>query len=316
MLSKVESTNDIVTRDEYANFELEFEWKLHEGGNAGMFYRGTEEFQKIYFTAPEYQLLDDADASRRQEPADLGRRRLCALSGARGRGEAGRQWNSSRIVARGAHVEHWLNGQKVVEYEVGEPRLGGEGQGQQVRDVGQVRSNHQGPHRHPGRSRGRAGHPQHAHPHPAMSDGNDITRREAVARTALFLGGTLAASSIAGVRGNAWALTAAPGWRAGTLTAGQSELVATIAEHIIPATDTPGARAAGVHRFVDVVLSDFYKDDERKRFLDGLAALEARAERELGAPFLKATPQQQLALLTRWTPSRIRRPSGAGSSAA
>ena len=129
-----------------------------------------------------------------------------------------------------------------------------------------------------------------------MSD--DITRREAVARTALFLGGTVAASSIAGVRGDAWARTIAPEWRAGTLTAGQSELVATIAEHIIPATDTPGARAAGVHRFIDVILSDYYKDGERKRFLDGLAALEARAERELGAPFLKATPKQRLGLLT------------------
>ena len=131
-----------------------------------------------------------------------------------------------------------------------------------------------------------------------MSDGQDITRREAVARTALFLGGTLAASSIAGVRGDAWVRAAAPGWRSGTLTAGQSELVATIAEHIIPATDTPGARAAGVHRFIDVILSDYYKDDERKRFLDGLTQLEARAERELGAPFMKSTAAKQLALLT------------------
>ena len=131
-----------------------------------------------------------------------------------------------------------------------------------------------------------------------MSEGNDITRREAVARTALFLGGTLAASSIAGVRGDAWARAAAPGWRAGTLTAGQSELVATIAEHIIPATDTPGARAAGVHRFIDVILSDYYKDDERKKFLDGLTQLEARAEKELGTPFMKSTAAKQLALLT------------------
>jgi gluconate 2-dehydrogenase gamma chain len=131
-----------------------------------------------------------------------------------------------------------------------------------------------------------------------MSDGNDLTRREALARAALVVGGTLAASSIAGVRGDAWARATVPAWRAGTLTAGQSELVATIAEHIIPATDTPGARAAGVHRFVDVILSDYYKDEERRRFLDGLSALDARAEKELGAPFLKATPKQQLALLT------------------
>ena len=132
-----------------------------------------------------------------------------------------------------------------------------------------------------------------------MSDGRDITRREAVTRTAMFLGGTLAASHLSGLRGEAWLRAAAPDWRAGTLTAGQSELVATIAEHIIPATDTPGARAAGVNRFVDVILSDYYKDDERKKFLDGLAQLEARAEKELGAPFMKATAKQQLDLLTR-----------------
>src|SRR5436190_2025048 len=114
-----------------------------------------------------------------------------------------------------------------------------------------------------------------------MSQGNDITRREAVARTALILGGTLAASSLSGVRGSAWARAAAPDWRAGTLDPDQSELVATIAEHIIPATDTPGARAAGVHRFVDVMLSNYYKEGERKQFLDGLAQLDARARKEL-----------------------------------
>lgn len=129
-----------------------------------------------------------------------------------------------------------------------------------------------------------------------MSD--DITRREAVTRTALLLGGTLAASSISGVHGNAWAKTLAPSWRADTLSAEQRELVATIAEHIIPATDTPGARAAGVDRFIDAMLTDYYKPDERSRFLQGLADLDARARKEYGAPFLKTTARQQVALLT------------------
>ena len=129
-----------------------------------------------------------------------------------------------------------------------------------------------------------------------MSD--DITRREAVTRTALLLGGTLAASSISGVHGNAWAKTLAPSWRADTLSAEQRELVATIAEHIIPATDTPGARAAGVDRFIDAMLTDYYKADERSRFLQGLADLDARAGKEHGAPFLKTTAGQQVALLT------------------
>jgi len=131
-----------------------------------------------------------------------------------------------------------------------------------------------------------------------MSDGTDITRREAVARTALLLGGTLAVSSISGARSDAWLRAAAPDFLAGTLTADQSELVATIAEHIIPATDTPGARAAGVHRFIDVILSDYYQEDERRKFLDGLAQLEARAAKELGTPFMKAGARQQIALLT------------------
>lgn len=131
-----------------------------------------------------------------------------------------------------------------------------------------------------------------------MNDGHDITRREAVARTAMFLGGTLAASSIAGVRGDAWAKTLAPSWKADTLSAEQSELVAAVAEHIIPATDTPGARAAGVDRFIDAMLTDYYKADERSRFLQGLAGLDARAQKEHGAPFLKTTAAQQVALLT------------------
>ena len=131
-----------------------------------------------------------------------------------------------------------------------------------------------------------------------MSDGNDITRREAVARTALLLGGTLAASNLSGVHGNAWARASAPGWRAETLSAEQSELVAAVAEHIIPATDTPGARAAGVHRFIDAILGDYYKAEERKRFLDGLATLDTRAQKEHGKTFLQSTAQQQLALLT------------------
>ena len=131
-----------------------------------------------------------------------------------------------------------------------------------------------------------------------MSDGNNITRREAVARTALLLGGTLAATSIAGAESSAWASIATPGWRESTLSPAQSELVAAIAEHIIPTTDTPGARAAGVHRFVDVILTSYYKDEERNRFLAGLADVDARAKKLHGAAFLQTTPKQQIALLT------------------
>jgi hypothetical protein len=129
-----------------------------------------------------------------------------------------------------------------------------------------------------------------------MTESNAITRREALARTALLLGGALATSTIAGAQSTEW-MVDSPLWRSRTLTPPQSELVATLAEHIIPATDTPGARAAGVQRFVDSILTDYYAADERKRFLGGLASVDARAQKAHGKPFLETTKQQQVALL-------------------
>jgi hypothetical protein len=61
-LAKDVPVADIVTRDEFADFELELEWKIGEGGNSGIFYRGTEEYSHIYWSGPEYQLLDDIKA--------------------------------------------------------------------------------------------------------------------------------------------------------------------------------------------------------------------------------------------------------------
>jgi hypothetical protein len=123
-----------------------------------------------------------------------------------------------------------------------------------------------------------------------------IGRREALHRAAILLGGVLSAPAIAGVlagcdsRGDGT-------WRA--LTSDQGELVATIGEHIIPATDTPGARAAGVHVFIDTMLAGHYGDEDRKRVLDGLADLDAQARRDCGRPFISCTGDEQRALLAR-----------------
>src|SRR5512133_1057362 len=121
VLSKEVSTNDIITRDEFQNFELAFDWKVRPGGNAGVFYRGSEDGEKIYFTGPEYQLLDDArhpDGKSRLTAAGAD---YALYPSPAGIVKPADQWNSSRILVRGNHVEHWLNGQKVVEYEFGSP---------------------------------------------------------------------------------------------------------------------------------------------------------------------------------------------------
>lgn len=120
-LTKQKTTEDIITKEEFADFEFEMEWKLEKGGNSGLFYRGSEEFERVYWSAAEYQLLDDANA------AD-GKNRLTSAAAAYGLYappagivKPGGEWNSTRVVAKGAHVEHWLNGVKVVEYELWSP---------------------------------------------------------------------------------------------------------------------------------------------------------------------------------------------------
>jgi len=78
----------------------------------------------------------------------------------------------------------------------------------------------------------------------------------------------------------------------------QSETVATMAELIIPATDTPGARAAQVDRFIDLLLAEWATDDDRASFLAGLADVDARAHTAFGTDFLTATEAQRATLLT------------------
>ena len=115
-LVKHGTTGDIMTRETFGDFELELEWKLEKGGNAGIFYRATEEYDKIYWSGTEYQLLDDANAPD-------GRTRLTSAGAAYGLYPAAEgalkpagEWQHTRIVLKKNHVEHWLNGTKVTEY--------------------------------------------------------------------------------------------------------------------------------------------------------------------------------------------------------
>lgn len=125
-----------------------------------------------------------------------------------------------------------------------------------------------------------------------------IGRREALRRAALLLGGTLSAPAIAGVLAgcDASANSAAPGVN-GSLTPAQTELVASIAERIIPQTDTPGARAAEVHRFINTMLAEYYTSSERDHFLDGLDDVDARAQRGCGRSFVRCSVKEQHALI-------------------
>lgn len=88
------------------------------------------------------------------------------------------------------------------------------------------------------------------------------------------------------------------GRAAGILDAHQLALVDQLAELIMPATDTPGARAAGVTAFVDLIVGEYYHADERTAFVRGLADVDERASSAFGRTFLDLTEPQQAAILT------------------
>lgn len=115
------TAGDLITRNQYENFELELEWKISEGGNSGIFY-GVREIpgqEVAYETGIEMQVLDDTRHRDGKVP-ETSAGACYALYAPEGKelrpvGE----WNAVRLVVNDRHVEHWLNGRKIVEYEVG-----------------------------------------------------------------------------------------------------------------------------------------------------------------------------------------------------
>ncbi len=115
---------DIITTARFANFEFSVDWKISPGGNSGIFYHAIEDtmYHAAYETAPEYQLIDDLGWPDTLEPwqqtgADYAMHPAAADKKLNPTGE----WNTSRIVFNNGHVEHWLNGGKIVEFEAYTP---------------------------------------------------------------------------------------------------------------------------------------------------------------------------------------------------
>lgn len=118
-LVRAAEAGDIITRDQYGDFELELEWMVPPGGNSGIMYRVTEADSATYRTGPEYQVLDDAAHADGANPLTSAGAAYGFHAPPRGLVKPAGQWNATRIVSRGNHIEHWLNGTKAVEYEIG-----------------------------------------------------------------------------------------------------------------------------------------------------------------------------------------------------
>ena len=126
--SESQSFGDIVTNGEYTNFDLMFDFKLTDGANSGVKYFVAEQSPKPKGSAfgLEFQVLDDD----KHPDAKLGRNGnrtvgslydLIPASGKKANPIG--EWNTGRVIAKGHHVEHWLNGKKVVEYERGSEKF-------------------------------------------------------------------------------------------------------------------------------------------------------------------------------------------------
>lgn len=120
-----DSTGYIVTTKEYENFIVSFDWKISEGGNSGFLYHVVErpELKVPYVTGPEYQLIDDAGFPEKIEEwqkAGTDYAMYTCDTTKKVLKKAG-EWNNSKIVFDNGHVEHWLNGQKVLEFEAWTP---------------------------------------------------------------------------------------------------------------------------------------------------------------------------------------------------
>ena len=117
---------DLVTKNQYENFELTLDWKISEGGNSGVFFNVVEDpkLRYTWLTGPEVQIIDDLRHPDAKQGKNNNRQAgtnydLIPLSvpAVKPVGE----YNTMRVVVNKGHVQHWLNGKKVVEYQLWSP---------------------------------------------------------------------------------------------------------------------------------------------------------------------------------------------------
>lgn len=114
------SGGDIVTDAAFENFDLKWEWKISKAGNSGVMYHVVEgeKYSAPYQTGPEYQLIDDIGfPAKLEEWQKTGADYAMYNANDKKKLKPVGEWNTSRIVFNKGHVEHWLNGKKIVEFQ-------------------------------------------------------------------------------------------------------------------------------------------------------------------------------------------------------
>lgn len=112
---------DLITTDQYENYEVLIDWKIAPAGNSGIIYNVTEEGGAAYESGPEYQLIDDEGYPGKLEDWQKTAANYAMYNTTSRPVKPVGEFNTTKIVVKGAHREHWLNGVKVLEYEAWTP---------------------------------------------------------------------------------------------------------------------------------------------------------------------------------------------------
>ena len=113
------SAGDLLTNDKYRSFDLALDWRISEGGNSGIIYRANEENDYVWQSGVEMQILDDARHNDGKLQITSAGSAFALYPAPRGIVHPAGDWNHARILVNGNHVEHWLNGTKMLEYDLG-----------------------------------------------------------------------------------------------------------------------------------------------------------------------------------------------------
>ena len=130
---------DIVTIEQFDSFELALDWKIPEGGNSGVMYRVSEEGESTYHTGPEVQILDNHRHRDGKNPLTSAGSCYALYAPTKDVTRPIGSWNELRLVVKGNHVEHWLNGDKIVEYQINSPDWKHTRRREQVQGVAEIR---------------------------------------------------------------------------------------------------------------------------------------------------------------------------------
>ncbi|MCA9243751.1 MAG: DUF1080 domain-containing protein [Phycisphaerales bacterium] len=110
---------DLITRDEFDNFELSLEWRIPPGGNSGVFFNVDEKSNYVWETGPEMQILDNIEHHDGHNTMTSAGANYALDAPTRDVTRPVGLFNEAKLVVHGNHVEHWLNGEKIVDYELG-----------------------------------------------------------------------------------------------------------------------------------------------------------------------------------------------------